>query len=170
MAQGYGMIEIGSAKVFTFWPENKILVKFEHLHLSCEAWQCSHFWHDSSLPTGHQLCQFGKKTLLSKKSYFTSKYAPEAKLQKTRILVVKKWPRQTLLSTKIFWGVERGFLKVLTHQNSTLFQNCKGMRFSHLSPYHFLLNLQKKWKNFFSSYNLNKNLTCCSKNLGSIDY
>ena len=33
MAQTYGMIEIGGAKVFTFWPNNKILLKFEHLHL-----------------------------------------------------------------------------------------------------------------------------------------
>ena len=37
MAQTYGMIEIGGAKVFTFWPNNKILVKFEHLHLSYKA-------------------------------------------------------------------------------------------------------------------------------------
>ena len=37
MAQAYSMIEIGGAKVFTFLRENKILVKFEHLHLSCEA-------------------------------------------------------------------------------------------------------------------------------------
>ena len=50
----------------------------------------------SSLPTGQQLYQFGKKTLLLKKSYFTSKYAPAAKLQKTHHLVVEKWPRQTL--------------------------------------------------------------------------
>ena len=37
MAQAYSMIEIEGAKVFTFWPEYKILVKFEHLHLSYEA-------------------------------------------------------------------------------------------------------------------------------------
>ena len=75
-------------------------------------------------------------TNLERKHCFQKKvkYAPAAKLQKTRHLVVEKWLCQTLFSTKICFRVERGFLKVLTHQNSTLFRNCEGVRFSHLSP------------------------------------
>ena len=74
----------------------------------------------------------------------TMHYAPAAKLQKTRHLMEEKWPRQTLFSTKMFLRVERGFLKVLTHQNLSLFRNCKEMRFSLLSPYNFLLKFAKK--------------------------
>ena len=54
----------------------------------------------------------------------------------------------TVFKKKIL-RVERSFLKVLTHQNSTLFCNYKGMRLSYLSPLQTPLKFtKKKQKNY----------------------
>ena len=69
-----------------------------------------------------------RKHCFQKKVILLQTMQQQQNYKKTRHLVVEKWPRQTLFSTKIFLRVERVFLKVLAHQNSTLFRNCKGMR------------------------------------------
>ena len=131
MAQAYSMIEIGGAKCSHFDPTTKFWSSLN----TC----ISYMKHSIALifnMVAPYLVDINFTNLermhCRKKSYFTSKYAQAAKLQKTCDLVVEKWHHQTLFSIKNFLRVERGFLKVLTHQHSTLFQNCNGMRFCHL--------------------------------------
>ena len=85
-----------------------------------------------------------KENTAFKKELFYFKLCTSRKIAKNMPSCGGKMAPSDTVFNKNFFRVERGFLKVLTHQNSTLFRNCKGVRFSHLSPLKFFLKFEKK--------------------------